>query len=78
MFFNIDELEHRPLRDLGRAGAVETFLLPGGFTASAAFSAAAGSIVRTASRIWLEGIDFDLTYFPLKHLGYKCITCTVC
>ncbi|MBR2072056.1 MAG: thiamine-phosphate kinase, partial [Alistipes sp.] len=19
----------------------------------------------------LEGIDFDLTYFPLKHLGYK-------
>lgn len=32
-----------------------------------------GCIVRTASRIWLEGIDFDLTYFPLKHLGYKCV-----
>ena len=22
----------------------------------------------------LEGIDFDLTYFPLKHLGYKTVT----
>ena len=22
----------------------------------------------------LEGIDFDLTYFPLKHLGYKAVT----
>lgn len=22
----------------------------------------------------LEGIDFDLTYFPLKHLGYKVVT----
>ena len=21
-----------------------------------------------------EGIDFDLTYFPLKHLGYKTVT----
>ena len=22
----------------------------------------------------MEGIDFDLIYFPLKHLGYKCVT----
>ncbi|MBQ1227769.1 MAG: thiamine-phosphate kinase [Alistipes sp.] len=22
----------------------------------------------------LEGVDFDLTYFPLKHLGYKAVT----
>lgn len=25
----------------------------------------------------LEGIDFDLTYFPLKHLGYKAVTVAV-
>ena len=25
------------------------------------------------SRLLLEGIDFDLTYFPLKHLGYKAV-----
>lgn len=30
----------------------------------------------TATKVMLEGIDFDLTYFPLKHLGYKCVVCT--
>ena len=70
-------MENRNFSDIGRVGAVETLLKNGGFSPSAAFSAPSGSIVRTASRIWLEGIDFDLTYFPLKHLGYKCIVGTV-
>ena len=26
-----------------------------------------------ASGVLLEGTDFDLTYFPLKHLGYKSV-----
>ncbi len=26
------------------------------------------------SRCFIEGTDFDLVYFPLKHLGYKCVT----
>ena len=30
--------------------------------------------VTSFARTFLEGIDFDLTYFPLKHLGYKCVT----
>ena len=30
--------------------------------------------VTTHSRTFMEGIDFDLIYFPLKHLGYKCVT----
>lgn len=29
--------------------------------------------VISSSRIFQEGIDFDLVYFPLKHLGYKCV-----
>lgn len=29
------------------------------------------------SRLFLEGLDFDLVYFPLKHLGYKCVTAVV-
>ena len=29
--------------------------------------------VISASRLFQEGIDFDLVYFPLKHLGYKCV-----
>ena len=32
------------------------------------------AVVSSFSRTFLEGIDFDLTYFPLKHLGYKCVT----
>ena len=32
-----------------------------------------GAQVVSASRIMLEGIDFDLVYFPLRHLGYKAV-----
>ena len=28
----------------------------------------------TAHRVLLEGVDFNLVYFPLKHLGYKAVT----
>ena len=36
------------------------------------FEPASGSEIVSSSRLFVEGIDFDLTYFPLKHLGYKC------
>lgn len=32
-----------------------------------------GGRIVTAARMYLEGIDFNLVYFPLKHLGYKCV-----
>lgn len=35
------------------------------------FEASPGGRIISASRLFVEGIDFDLTYFPLKHLGYK-------
>ena len=38
------------------------------------FETSGKSIISSQSRTFLEGIDFDLTYFPLKHLGYKCVT----
>ena len=28
--------------------------------------------VLVSTELFMEGIDFDLVYFPLKHLGYKC------
>lgn len=31
------------------------------------------SVVTNASKVFLEGMDFDLVYFPLKHLGYKSV-----
>ena len=37
------------------------------------YSADKGGKVHTAARMYLEGIDFNLVYFPLKHLGYKSV-----
>ena len=37
------------------------------------YTSAKGGRITTASRMYLEGIDFNLVYFPLKHLGYKCV-----
>ena len=41
--------------------------------AAPSFEPENGSAVRFASRLFQEGLDFDLTYFPLKHLGYKAV-----
>lgn len=30
-----------------------------------------------SSDLFLEGIHFDLTYFPLKHVGYKCVVAAI-
>ena len=37
------------------------------------YVSAKGGRITTATRMYLEGIDFNLVYFPLKHLGYKCV-----
>ena len=38
------------------------------------FETSGKSYIISHSRTFIEGIDFDLVYFPLKHLGYKCVT----
>ena len=38
------------------------------------FETSGKSYITSYARTFIEGIDFDLTYFPLKHLGYKCMT----
>ena len=60
--------------DLGRVEAIaklyeSTPYKPG---ATCCFETSAKCYISTHSRIFIEGIDFDLIYFPLKHLGYKC------
>lgn len=35
-----------------------------------------GESVVCTTDSFFEGVDFDLTYFPLKHLGYKIVTAT--
>jgi thiamine-monophosphate kinase len=38
------------------------------------FETSGKSCISTQSRVFIEGMDFDLMYFPLRHLGYKCVT----
>lgn len=33
-----------------------------------------GEVMLCSTDSFYEGVDFDLTYFPLKHLGYKVVT----
>lgn len=41
---------------------------------SSRFETANKAYITSYARTFIEGIDFDLVYFPLKHLGYKCVT----
>lgn len=57
---------------IGKIEAIDSLLSSSGLGRDESFKPAAGSVVISAGRIFIEGIDFDLTYFPLPHLGYKC------
>ncbi len=41
---------------------------------AAVIEAGGGEVLVISTDTLLEGVDFDLTYFPLKHLGYKAVT----
>lgn len=58
---------------LGKIEAINNLLSSAGLKRESSFSPTNGSLVKSAGRIFLEGIDFDLIYFPLPHLGYKCV-----
>ena len=62
--------------DLGRVEAIAKLFegTPYKPFQSSWFEASGKSYISSHARTFLEGIDFDLTYFPLKHLGYKCVT----
>lgn len=40
---------------------------------AAVISASRDEVVLCSTDTLIEGVDFDLTYFPLKHLGYKAV-----
>ena len=59
---------------IGRVEAVSRLFEGTPYKAFSSPSFAASGAVMTVSRLFLEGVDFDLIYFPLKHLGYKAVT----
>ena len=62
--------------DLGRVEAIAKLYegTPYKPSENNCFETSGKSLIITKARTFIEGIDFDLTYFPLKHLGYKCVT----
>ena len=59
---------------LGRVEAIRQLYEGSGYSAfaPAQFKSGAGRC-ESVNRLFCEGVDFDLTYFPLKHLGYKSV-----
>lgn len=62
--------------DLGRVEAIARLYEGTGYKPfkSCWYETSGKACVTSQSRVFIEGIDFDLIYFPLKHLGYKCVT----
>ena len=61
--------------DIGKTEAIDQLYRLSAFhpVPGLTYSADRGGKVHTAARMYLEGIDFNLVYFPLKHLGYKSV-----
>ena len=73
-------MEKKDFSDIGKIEAIKLLFEESPFKQADGTSylcGEKGGVIRTASKLWLEGIDFDLTYFPLKHLGYKSVVGTV-
>ena len=62
--------------DLGRVEAIRQLFEGSGYAPFAEplwLTAGQQECITTASGLMLEGIDFDLVYFPLPHLGRKAV-----
>lgn len=73
---NIPDMAEETFSTLGKTEAVRRLYENSGFEQKdicpVKISKDTGSVIN-ASVLMTEGIDFDLTYFPLKHLGYKAV-----
>ena len=68
------DMEEKRFSDLGRVGAISALYEGTPYKAFAQAHFAPDGLAATASRLFLEGTDFNLIYFPLKHLGYRSVT----
>ena len=61
--------------EIGRIEAIQSLYELSAYkrTDTLSFVPENGAKTVSALRMYLEGIDFNLVYFPLKHLGYKCV-----
>jgi thiamine-monophosphate kinase len=68
----------RQLADkINKQGFHDTNVLTGVGDDTAVVQMQQGHIVLLTSETYCEGVDFDLSYMPLQHLGYKLVTAAV-
>ena len=67
--------QKQSLADLGKVEAIRQLFdtLPFRLKEGHDYIASSRGAVCSASRLFSEGTDFNLVYFPLQHLGYKCV-----
>ena len=71
-----DSQEETRFADIGKVEAIRRLYTESPFKQPAVAreeTPSKGGMLTHASVLLLEGIDFDLVYFPLKHLGYKSV-----
>ncbi|MBQ0025443.1 MAG: thiamine-phosphate kinase [Bacteroidales bacterium] len=61
------------ISSIGKQKAIASLLEKAGFTNEHPLTITEKGECAAAHKIMLEGIDFDLVYTPLKHLGYKAV-----
>lgn len=70
------DMEETRFADIGKQEAISLLLKESPFKQGQSPRieiSSKGGVVKSSSVLMLEGIDFDLVYFPLKHLGYKAV-----
>ena len=67
-------MDKESFSDIGKVAAIERLFEGSGFLPGEdlSFRPSDKSRVLQVQKTFIEGTDFDLVYFPLKHLGYKC------
>ena len=65
------------ISSVGKEALLSRFFDKSGFTNSRTIDINWTGQCTSAHRTMLEGVDFDLVYTPLKHLGYKAVLCVL-
>lgn len=69
-------MQDKTFAELGRVEAIRQLFEGTGyqpFCEPLFLDSSKAEYVTTVNKVLLEGMDFDLVYFPLKHLGYKSV-----
>ena len=73
---NKNKVERTEISEIGRIATINKLFEGSGYV-NESFQHFESENVAFVSKILLEGVDFDLTYTPIKYLGYRAVVNTV-